>query len=508
MENGNETGLFASLFIPYNHKVRYLLPSWLSIIKDIFRIWTYVFSAHCLQTGKSTMPDEDIGSLTAIGDHAAFLREVDAACERATNTIVEGVAATGERRAPYAQGNYAESHHAATYNVDSVLNRMGDVEARVLQSNGYKSPDIVLKENGKALRSYSLKYYKSGKASVDAQKRYGEQERLIPDEQLEAAREYIKQQVAKDRATGRSNRLENAAELERIEDRLTGNVQEGTAESETLSREESEQRLKEVRRGERPDVQPQIDGEVIARESLRSGGIAAGITLGLAVAPRIYEELRYWNGPGEWSINELPGALRRVFHDPAKLAAESGVRGALATSITLLARKGAFGEAARDVSPPLVGTLTYLTVEGGKDYLKYRSGGLSGEWFADGMMRKSVGAATGAYGAALGQVVIPIPIIGSMIGASLGSIVANNGYQFAETATENFYREEQLRELAGAYTELSTAWMDLESRYEYWLEHDAFYRNRVDEYRHRQDKHDQDRIQLNQELRNSLNDDE
>jgi len=451
------------------------------------------------------MDSRKLGQFSAIGDHASFLKEVDAACIRAQANLAEHVAATGDRPVPQAQGNFAESYHAETFNVDAVLNRMEDVQARVLNSNGYKSTDIVLKNDGETFREYGLKYYKSGQESVNAQKGYPGQERLIPEEQLEAAQKYIRRQSAKDQATGRSNRLRNAEELERIENRLTGRIQEGDAESRPLSREESAERLKEARRNgqlERPA--PQIDREVLARESLRSGAIAAGITVAMAAAPRIYEELRYWHSEGRFR----KGALRNVLEQPSKLAAESGVRGALATPTTLLARKGIFGGAARDVSPPLVGALTYLAVEGGKDFLKYRRGDLSGEWFADGMMRKSLGAASGAYGAALGQVIIPIPIIGSMIGAAIGSTVADNGYELLETSVDAFYREEQLKEIAGAYSELSSAWMTLDQRFEYWLAHDAYYRKQVDQHKRRQADHDQTRSELNQKLKNQLNGDD
>jgi hypothetical protein len=450
------------------------------------------------------MGKRTLGQLSAIGDHASFLRDVDAACIQAQENITDQVAATGNRPVAQAQGNYAEAHHAETFNVDAVLNRMDDVRARVLNSNGYKSTDIVLEQRGQAFREYGLKYYKSGKESVDAQKGYPGQERLIPEDQLEAAREYIQKQTAKDQATGRPNRLRNAEELERIEDRLTGRVSEGRSESEALGRKEASEKLKEARRegkAEKPD--PQIDGQVIGREALRSGVIAAGITAGMAAAPRIYEEFRYWRK--ERAIRQ--GALRNVLEEPARLAAESGVRGAMATSLTLLAKKGAFGEAAQKAGPPLIGALTYMAVEGGKDLLRYRKGDLSGDWFADGMMRKSLGAASGAYGAALGQVVIPIPVLGSMIGASLGSILAENGYQLLEDATDAFYRETQLRELAGAFTELSTAWTTLDQRFEYWLAHDAYYRNQVSQHERRQAEHDEKRSLLNQKLQDALNDD-
>jgi hypothetical protein len=224
----------------------------------------------------------------------------------------------------------------------------------------------------------------------------------------------------------------------------------------------------------------------------------------MAVAPRIIEEMRYWKSQGR--IRE--DALERMFEGTGHVAAEAGVKGSIATAITLSARAGHLGDAASGADPSLVGTMVHLTVEGGKDYIKYQNGDLSGEWFADGMMRKSVAACSGAYGAALGQVVIPIPIIGSMIGAATGSMIANQGYGLLEDSVDAFYREDELRALASAYHDLSLAWGDLEERYEFWLAHSEYYRNQIDQHKRRQEDRDQDRANLNQKLRDQLSDDE
>lgn len=441
----------------------------------------------------------DVGIFAAAGDFDVFMDQVDNACKKAVETIQKGVDNTGNRPLDKAQGNYAEYHHAASFNTDAVLKRARNVRAHVLESTKKGSPDIVVTKGEEQVREYGLKHYKTAKDSVNAQKGYSGQERLIPDEQVNDGREYIKRQIAKDRATGRSNRLENADELERIEESLTGRVQEKGVQSEPLSREDAEKKLKKIRNGESPDLDLSITFKEVASESLRSGAIAFGITLGMGIAPQIYKELRHWKQEGE--IDE--GALRRVFEDPAKLASEAGIRGAFATCLTMAAKSGLLGEAAKNVSPNLVGTLVYLTVEGGKDFMEYQDGKLSGEWFADGMMQKSASAAGGVYGAALGQVAFPVPIVGAMIGATLGSILASTGYELIDVPVDAFYREEQLEELAITYRELATVWVDIEQRYEHWAEHDPYYRERVNEYKQKQAEHNQKRGNLNQQLRDN-----
>lgn len=436
-------------------------------------------------------------------DLDAFMHQVDDACEKAVKTIKNGSKRVRNTPVPQAKGNYAEYHHAATFNVDAALKRMNNVKAHVLESNKDKSPDVVITKNKNKIREYGLKYYKTAKRSVNKQKGYSGQKRLIPDEQISDGREYIRRQIAKDRATGRSNRLENADKLERVEENLTGRIQEKGVQSKPLSREDAEEKLKNIRNGESPDV-VSITCKEIASESLRSGAIAFGITLGMGIAPQIYKELRHWQQEGEFD----EGALQRVFEDSTKLATEAGIRGALSTSLTMAAKAGYFGVAAKNVSPHLVGTLVYLTVEGVKDFWDYRNGKLSGEWFADGMMQKSAGAAGGVYGAAYGQIAFPIPIVGAMIGATLGSVLANTGYKLIDLPVDAFYREEQLEELAITYSELATVWVDIEQRYEHWAEHDPYYRERVNEYKQKQAEHNQKRGNLNQQLRDALDENE
>lgn len=419
---------------------------------------------------KSTL-GVDIGIFSAIGENAEFLNRVQEACNQAGNNIAQRVRELGNIPADKAQGFFAEVWHAETFNADAVLNRMDRVRAEVLKSNGYKSIDVTVTDNGQTVGEYSLKYYKNAKASVDAQKGYGKQERLIPSDQVEGAQDYIKRQVHADRATGRPNRNVNADENEAMQDKVTGRVEHGESQSESLSRSEAEDRLRDARNRGVENPRPQIDTAKIAEESLRSGAVAAGITISMTVAPRIYNSIAYRCKQGEWP----PETLKSIFQGTASIGAEAGIRAAVASSLTMSAKAGFFGEAMRSANPALIGTMTYLAFEAAKDFSKYAKGEMAGELLADSLMGKSVSASAGTYGAVLGTA-IPVPIIGPMVGAMVGSIIAHHGYRFMDTVSEAYFRSEQFEEMKSINVALAKEWSDFINQYDEWAAKNHYYR--------------------------------
>ena len=415
------------------------------------------------------MKEEDIGIYTALGENADFLHRVNQACEKAANNIVQRVQEVGATPVPQAQGFFAEVWHSETFNVDTVLKRMKNVSAEIPKSNALKSPDIIVREDGKIVQEVSSKYYgNSGKPldrarqSVEAQKGYGDQQRLIPADQLEDAKTIADRKIAKDSDT----RPENARDLEEVRDKLTDRVKHGKAESQPLGRKESEAKFKETQKENQIEIQPQIDASKIVEESLRSGAIAAGITIGVAVAPRIYNVFVHRTRSGEWP----PDVMKLLSKGTATKSAEAGLRGAVATSLTMSAKAGLLGEAMRTVDPTAIGTLTFIVFEGAKDFLKFRNGDLSGELFADGMMQKSVFATAGAYGATIGQIIIPVPIVGAMVGAMVGSILAKHGYQCLNILTESYFRTKYLKEMIQINFLLAREWDLFISNYDRWIE--------------------------------------
>ena len=446
------------------------------------------------------MVDErDIGIFSASGDTAGYVREVDAAIESAKQNLLKSAAEKGGLRVAYAQGFFAEAWHTETFNLDAAVKRMRDLHAHMPKSNALKSADVIVRGPGTDTE-VGAKYWSTGKNSVDEQKGYGDQRRLIPSDQVAEANAYLDRQIEVDAASAKPNRQENAARLREVRDNLTDRIEVDGVMSKPLGRNESEARTKRARRGE-VAVQADFDVARIGTESLRAGAVAAGITIGATVAPRIYDELLYRHRAGEFQDD----ALKRIFHGTASTAAEAALRASVATAITISARAGALGEAARGVNPTLVGTLTYLAIEAAKDIGKYQRGEITEEQLADGMMRKSVVATAGAYGAAIAQVVIPIPFLGAMIGATLGSIIASAGYKFLDTAAEVFFRSDELEELAQITGALAGEWEGFLRDYHTWRVARAIQTQQIDAVHKRMDARAKRHAAVNRRSLDALN---
>ncbi len=446
------------------------------------------------------MDKKSIGILSAAGENADFLYRVQAACDQAQENLIKRVAETGNMPIDKAQGFFAEAWHAETFNVDSVLKRMKNVSAEIMRSNSKNSVDIAVKENGKNVGNYSSKYYKSAQDSINAQKGYGEQSRLIPKDQLDEAKERISRQIQKDRASGRESRIANAEELESINEELTDRVKHNKVESQPLGRKESEQQTEAIRKGKDPVIQPQINTQKIIEESLRSGAIAAGITLSMTIAPRVYNDIVFRFQKGEWPKD----SIKRILQGTKNSTVESGLRAAIATSITMSAKGGLLGETMRRIDPTTIGTLTFIAFEGAKDFTSYTNGYITGEELADSMMRKSLAATAGAYSAVIGQSIIPVPVVGAMIGAMIGSIIAQQGYHFMETLSEAYFRSTEFEQMKQVNVLISIEWDQFLNNYEDWIMKKHQYQEQKRSLERRYDHYDSINKALNDRLLNAL----
>jgi len=411
----------------------------------------------------------DVGQFAAIGDLSVHLRHVDEVVRNATEALKSAVADDQNRVLSMAQGFYAEHYHAETFNIDAALKRLDNLKANAPRSNTSMSPDIEIRDHGRQVREYSLKYLSTARQSVDEQKGYEDQGRIIPSDQYDEAKEHLRRQIPRELAKEGPHRRQVAKDLQEVEKHLDSRIKHHGVESKGLDRKESEQHVKRLRRGEDIPIEPQYDLSVIAREALRSGVIAGGITLAMALAPRVYGAVAYRVRHGDFPPDVFDG----VFHDAAASSGMAGLRATVATSITLSAKAGLFGHSLKTINPTLVGTLTYLTFEGVKDYRRFIRNEISGVEFADSMMFKSAAAVGGAVGAGqaaaiIGQSAIPIPVVGALVGAMVGSVLASQGYKCLDYVNEAYFHSEEFEELKQVTAQVADQWNLFVADYAGW----------------------------------------
>lgn len=404
------------------------------------------------------MGKNEISSFVGIGDNISLLKQIDKACDVAEKNIVERCIELGNTPPPQAQGFFAEAFHAETFNVDAVVNRMDHLKAEILKSNELKSPDIVIKDENEIIKYFSSKYYKTGKESATHQRGYDDQGRLIPDDQLKEADKFLK---------------DNPSDTnQEVREQLTSKVHHKNVESQGLERVESEEKFTQTKETAEIELNPDIDLDNILDEAARSGGTAAAITISMILAPMIGNFTKELVTQGKINPELLSEEFSQL--DISKLT-NSGFRAAVSSSVNMASKGGLLTESLRDLDPTMVAGITVMVFEGVREFKNYKSGEISGEVFTDRIALKSVSTFAGIKGAVIGQAFIPVPILGALIGAALGSILAHDGYKLLDGFVESYFRSESFEELKKINNELLNSFEELNDSYEKWIETNTYY---------------------------------
>lgn len=131
--------------------------------------------------------------------------------------------------------------------------------------------------------------------------------------------------------------------------------------------------------------------------------------------------------------------LLELLSTTSKNTANASFRASVAASLTVSAKCGFLGEMCKEVSPEVIGAVTTIALNAVSDSIKVFKGEMSKEEFAERCIRNSVVVAAGVGGAYLGQALIPIPILGAMIGNFVGSMLANIVYDGSKQLFFSFF---------------------------------------------------------------------
>lgn len=367
------------------------------------------------------------------------------------------------------KGDISEYWHADTFNIDAKA-RGSPSEASVDRSHDFASPDISTNFE----KVFGLKYYKTGEASAQQQAKsiferfheyrasggrsdintflkergfsdesilhdpiYQGQVRVIPKDQLETARKWLEQKIAREGA----NRPEQVARyqetLSMLSDRLKDN---GGTESIPLSEADAKALASLAKEGK---VSPEhlkrlgistdevIRFEYLAKQAFHSGLTAATISVVLKIAPEIYKAISYLVENGTLNRNHF----RSIGAAAINGGAEGFIRGSVASAITTACKSGMLGETAKSISPSIIGIATVLAMNTMKNAFKVANGKMTRTELSQELVKDLIVSSCAFAGGTLGQSLIEIPVVGFMIGSFIGSIIGafayNSGYKAA-----------------------------------------------------------------------------
>ncbi len=372
--------------------------------------------------------DGAIGAAVAMGASAAFQRGLDNAVENAGKALQEAMKHRNRAPVQSAQGFFAEQWHANTFNIDAYKQGARNLWAEALASNKLGSDDIAIYDGQKSVLTAQSKYYGNAHGTTNelSQKAYDHvNTKLAPSDQIDKIRE-----ISAGRATTAATeqaRQSAGHTAETVSDRLHARG----VESKPLSRAESESRTERTRAGE--DVLADMRGLLpreIASKAATGGAVAAGIGFALGVAPTVLEAIRVWREGQRLGDPEFDALLRKGLLDGGRNALRSGLQGAISTALVHAAAAGHFGQLLADIGPGPIGAISVVILQAISDGAALYRGEIDSAEFAWRTATTATVSAGSLAGAALGQLVIPIPFLGAMIGSAVGGLVARVGIEW------------------------------------------------------------------------------
>ena len=370
------------------------------------------------------------------------------------------------------KGDIAEFWHADTFNIDAVA-RGSDHRAFIDRSHDFASADI----SSNFGKLFGLKYYKTAEASAKQQAKsvferfneyrsaggkdtleaflekrgfsddsvlhdpiYSGQIRVIPKDQLEVARQWLKNKIATE-STIRPEQMERYKDtLKMLSDRLEDGqgtesiaLSEADAKALAVLAKEGDIGAEELKQlGVSADQMIQF--EYLAKGAFKSGLSAATISMVLAVGPEIYKAVDYLIKNGELEEKQF----QRIGFAALKGGSEGFVRGTVSAAITIACKSGMLGEAFKSVSPNIIGMATVLAMNTMKNSFKVANGTMTRSELAQELVKELIVSSSALALGTVTQAFIEIPVVGFMIGSFVGSAIGSFAYTCGYNAVMSF----------------------------------------------------------------------
>lgn len=172
---------------------------------------------------------------------------------------------------------------------------------------------------------------------------------------------------------------------------------------------------KEVKEIRKQDEQQRAEAQHITdaswSEAFKAAGIGAAISGATSAGICIYTKIKQGKKITEFTLEDW----KSVGYDFAKGGAKGGITG---ISVYGLTKIGEF-------SAPFAGSVVTCAIGITSLYIDYKKGKISQNDFSDASIALTVESGCAAIGAAIGQTVIPIPILGGIV----GTVVAQSAYK-------------------------------------------------------------------------------
>lgn len=390
---------------------------------------------------------------------ADYIQQVAAAIDQAN--IVMGELNESNLLIDSLKGFVAERWHSETFNIEAALN--GSHERVMFPgSNEFASPDIISSWGAE----FGLKYYKSPLETAKAQSTsyeeyyrkaiagknvkpsieefyaqrniydinskqhqsiYQAQTRIVPSDQYN----YIGTELHRSALREESIRPALADKYKETHQKLADRINSPEGNKSTpLSEEKAKEIARDLKQGEYDgkkyglSTTEMIEFEHIVNEAIKAGLTAAVITVVIKSVPDIVALLEKVLKQEDITLDEF---VERGFGS-LSASTHGFIRGSLAATISATFKSGLAGEYAKKLNPTIIGVITAVTFNIIENSIKLAKGKMTDTEFSNECLKDVLVGSLAGIGAIAFQTIIPVPVLGLLIGSIVGSIVGAFAY--------------------------------------------------------------------------------
>lgn len=376
------------------------------------------FSKKYLQTLNS------IGGTLGTSEGKVYSQDIEVAIEKAVNALQNESIRRTNVNADYLKGWLAEQWHAETFNVNCKVKNNDNAWAKVANNN--KPGEDIIYGSGNEIKTAEVKYHKDGISTAKAISRpdYINKEKIVPSDQLDNVHESAQKNAIKIE----SYRPEQAEHYRDTANRADDRLRVDDVCSKPLDEAKAKEMAKDFKKEKsispdkyRLNTEEFVSWNDIARESTEAAMHAAILSAAISAAPLIFDILKDYIENEPIHVNVLTNRVSSILLS----SAGAGLRGGIAATLTASCKTGLLGTSLKNISPTVIGMATTMTINAIDYSFKLQRGKITQHQFTNYCIKDSFILSSAMVGASIGQLIIPIPLlgalVGNLVGASLGA---------------------------------------------------------------------------------------
>ena len=362
----------------------------------------------------------NIGGISGTFEGAEYATNVQTAVDDAIHALKTEATHRKNVSPDYLKGWLSEQWHAETLKVNGQARGKNDIWANVSGNN--RPGEDIMYGNSDASKISELKYYKTGADTAKAisKPEYTGKEKIIPSDQKQDIQEIAQRLSDKNKI----NRPEQSKHYQDTANHSNDRLEVDGVNSKPLDESTAKEMAKDFKKNH--DINSDkyglntegfVEWSDIARQSGEAALHAAALSAALTAAPHIWSTLKEYIDNGVIDPDMLMKRGSSVLHGTGT----AGLRGGIAAALTASCKNGLMGDSLQSISPVAIGMATTMTINAINYSIQLHQGKLSKQEFTHNCLRDSFVLSSGMLGATVGQIIIPIPTLGALVGNLVGS---------------------------------------------------------------------------------------